>query len=130
MQKLNSSKNFMHPKINQYTKIKPSKFNLLLVLQKLCFKYNPLGHHILQGIVQNRYIGIALFMKTENMPIIALVDDVCIAGYSIGTVMLNHVQGGGTPIHSVLRAATAVKMKVNSQFKIFSTVNSQATISL
>ena len=40
------------------------------------------------------------------------------------------LQGGGTPIHSVLRAATAVKMKVNSQFEIFSAVNSQATISL
>ena len=39
-------------------------------------------------------------------------------------------QGGGTPIHSVLRAATTVKMKVSSQFEIFSTVNSQATISL
>ena len=39
-------------------------------------------------------------------------------------------QGGGTPIHPILRAATAVKMKVNSQFEILSTVNSQATISL
>ena len=31
---------------------------------------------------------------------------------------------------SSLRAATAVKMKVSGQFEIFSTVNSQATISL
>ena len=44
----------------------------------------------------------------------------------------NHsdLQEGGTLIHSVLRAATVVKMKVNSQFEIFSTVNSQATISI
>ena len=44
----------------------------------------------------------------------------------------NHsdLQEGGTLIHSVLQAATVVKMKVNSQFEIFSTVNSQATISI
>ena len=40
------------------------------------------------------------------------------------------VQGGGTPLQSVLRAATAVKIKVNSQLEIFSIVNSQATLSL
>ena len=39
-------------------------------------------------------------------------------------------QGGGTPLQSVLRAATAVKIKVNGQLEIFSVVNSQATISL
>ena len=39
-------------------------------------------------------------------------------------------QGGGTPLQSVLRAATMVKIKVNSQLEIFSIVNSQATISL
>ena len=39
-------------------------------------------------------------------------------------------QGGGTPLQSVLRAATAVKIKVNGQLEIFSIVNSQATISL
>ena len=31
-------------------------------------------------------------------------------------------QGGGTPLQSVLRAATAVKIKVNSQLEIFSIV--------
>ena len=36
-------------------------------------------------------------------------------------------QGGGTPLQSVLRAATAIKIKVNSQLEIFSIVNSQAT---
>ena len=39
-------------------------------------------------------------------------------------------QGGGTLLQSVLRAATAVKIKVNGQLEIFSIVNSQATISL
>ena len=49
---------------------------------------------------------------------------------NLSTPMLQAYQGGGTPIHSVLRAATTVKMKVNSQFEILSTVNSQATIYL
>ena len=39
------------------------------------------------------------------------------------------MQGGGTLIDAVLRAATTVKMKVNSQLEIFSKVNSQVTIS-
>ena len=38
-------------------------------------------------------------------------------------------QGGSTSIDAVLRAATVVKIKVNSQLEIFSIVNSQATIS-
>ena len=39
------------------------------------------------------------------------------------------LQGGGTSIDAVLRAATAVKTKVNGQAEIFSMVKSQATIS-
>ena len=46
-----------------------------------------------------------------------------------GYARLLKPQGGGTPIDAVLRAATAVKTKVNSQAEIFSIVNSQATIS-
>ena len=40
------------------------------------------------------------------------------------------IQGDVTLITSVLRSATAVKMKVNGQIEIFTVVNGQATISL
>ena len=40
------------------------------------------------------------------------------------------IQRGGIPIYSVLRSSSSVKIKVNSQLKIFSIVNGQATISL
>ena len=45
-----------------------------------------------------------------------------LAQLTISYIVSPQNQGGGTPIHSVLRAATAVKVKVNSQFEIFSTV--------
>ena len=65
-------------------------------------------------LMQARILELQLFISTEESVVPYILTE----------------QGGGTPIHSVLRAATAVKMKVNSQFEIFSTVNSQATISL
>ena len=37
------------------------------------------------------------------------------------------LQGGVAHIYTVDRSATAVKLKVNGQFEIFSKVNSQAT---
>ena len=40
------------------------------------------------------------------------------------------MQGGVTLIASVLRSATAVKMKINGQLEIFAIVNGQITISL
>ena len=38
------------------------------------------------------------------------------------------IQGGVTHIYTVGRSATAVKLKVNAQFKIFSKVNGQADV--
>ena len=49
-------------------------------------------------------------------------------GLCTSICMCVHEQGGGTPTHSVLWAATAVRIDVNSQLEIFFMVNSQAII--
>ena len=52
----------------------------------------------------------------------------CLFRESFGPCKMTYIQGGGTPIGTVLRAATAVKTKIKSQAEIFTIINSQATV--